>query len=198
MNRLTTINAFLAVLLFGALAACSTSPEPRLYIIEPMATSASSSVNQDLSVTVGPVTLPEHMDRKGIVTHEQQYRVNAAEFDRWAEPLEDNIARVLSENLSVLIASDQVIAYPRASSQSVDFKVPVRIIEFGSNPGGMVVLSAVWRLQNNISNPGKLTRTTYSSPRRGDDVVALVEAMSAAIEHLSQDIANAIVAAAAE
>jgi uncharacterized lipoprotein YmbA len=198
MNMPVSKYSFIVVLLIGALSACSTSPTPRLYILEPMATSASPAVDQELSITVGPVTLPEHLDRRGIVTHDQRYRVNSAEFDRWAEPLDQNITRVLSENLTVLIPSNQVVAYPPYTSQIVDFKVPVRIISFGTSPDGRVVLSATWRLHDATNAPGKPTRTMYSSPRRSDDVVALVEAMSQVIEQLSRDIANAIIAASAE
>lgn len=198
MNAPVTKILFIGVLLFGVLSACGTSPTPRLYIIEPMATPGSTGVDKGLTITIGPVTLPEHLDRKGIVTHEQRYRVSSAEFDRWAEPLEHNIGRVLSENLSVLIPSNQVVAYPHDASQSVDYSVPVRIIAFGSNPDGEVVLKAAWRLHDAADTPFKLTKSTYSLPRRRDDVVALVEAMSEVIEQLSRDIASAIIAASAE
>jgi hypothetical protein len=161
-----------------------------------MAASATTHVDEVLTIGVGPVTLPDHLDHKGIVTHDQRYRVNLAEYDRWAEPLDHNITRVLSENLSILIPSDQVIAYPRGVSHSIDYTVRVSVITFASDPDGKVVLSAAWMIHDAAKAPVKLAKTRYSVPRRGDDVVALVEAMSQAIEQLSQDIASAITAAA--
>ena len=195
MNKPTQKNIFVSVLLVSALSACSTSPTPRLYIIEPMAAFAgttSTQIDKGLSIGVGPVTLPEHLNRKEIVTHDQRFRVKSAEFDRWAEPLDDNINRALCENLSVLIPSNHVIAYPRRTAQYVNYTVWVRVITFGTSPGGKVVLSAAWVLHDTADIPVKATKTRYSVPRRGDDVVALVEAMSQVLEQLSRDIADAI------
>jgi len=180
------------------LGACSTSPKPNLYIIEPMSASAGTQIDNNLSIGIGPVTLPAHLNRKGIVTHDQRYRVNAAEFDRWAEPLDHNITNALAENLSVLIPSDQVMAYPWDSAHNFDFTVQIRVITFGANPNGEVVLSASWTIYDATNAPVELTKTRYVAARRGDDMVALVAAMSQTIEQLSRDIAAVLVAASAE
>lgn len=181
-------------LLFGALSACSTSPTPRLYVLEPIVLSASTHDDEGLSIIVGPITLPGHLDQKGIVTHDQRFRVNSAEFDRWAEPLDHNISRVMSENLSILIPSNQVIAYPLRTAHDVDYSVQVRIIEFANNSDGQVVLNAAWMIHDADGKPVKIAKTRFSTPRRGDEVIALVEAMSLAIEQLSRDIANELLA----
>lgn len=198
MNKHRLIIVFASTLLVSTLTGCSTSPAPRLYIIEPMSAPASSQVDENLTIAVGPVTLPAHLNRKEIVTHDQRYRVNSAEFDRWAEPLDDNITSALAENLSVLIPSDQVIAYPWDTAHDFDYTVRVRVIAFGTNPSGEIVLSASWIIYNAAGMPVKYMKTRYSAPRRGDDMVALVAAMSQTIEQLSRDIATALVAASAE
>ena len=198
MNRSLVKAIFASALWLFTLSACSTSPPSRLYIIEPMAGSTHGQVSESLTVTVGPIVLPGHLDHKGIVTHDQRYRVNSAEFDRWAEPLDDNIARVMCENLSLLIPSDQVVAYPLHTALDVDYSVRIRIIEFGSDPDGQVVLNAAWIIHDAADTPVKLAKTRFSTPRRSDDVVALVEAMSLAIEQLSRDIASGVIEASAE
>lgn len=174
-----------------ALNACSTSPEPRLYIIEPMV-AAGALVDEGLTVTVGPVTLPAHLDHKGIVTHDERFRVNSSAFDRWAEPLDQNIVRALCENLSVLIPSNQVIAYPLRTAHEVDYSVQVRVVAFGSNPDGQVELNVAWMIHDAADTPVKLAKSRYTVSRRGSDVIDLVEAMSEAVELLSRDIAGAI------
>ncbi len=78
MNKPALKIVFVGALLLNTLTACSTSPAPNLYIIEPMTTSASTRIDNDLSIGVGPVTLPAHLDRKEIVTHDQRYRVKSA------------------------------------------------------------------------------------------------------------------------
>ncbi len=198
MNKPTLKIILVRALLLSTLTACSSSPAPRLYIIEPMSASASVQIDNDLSIGVGPVTLPAHLNRKEIVTHDQRYRVNSAEFDRWAEPLDHNITNALAENLSVLISSDHIIAYPWASPHNFDFTVQVRVTTFGTNPNGEVVLSASWTIYDADNTPVELTKTRYAETRRGDEMIALVAAMSRTVEQLSRDIATTLVAAAAE
>ena len=198
MNKHTLIIVFASTLLLSTLTSCSSSPAPRLYIIEPMSASASTQIDNDLSIGVGRVTLPAHLNRKEIVTHDKRYRVNSAEFDRWAEPLDHNITNALAENLSVLIPSDQVIAYPWDSAHDFDFTVQVRVITFGANPDGEVVLIASWMIYDAANAPIELTKKRYSAARRGDDMIELVAAMSQMIEQLSRDIATRLVAASAD
>jgi uncharacterized protein len=198
MNKHTLNIIFVSALLLTTLSACSSSPAPHLYIIEPMSASAGTQIDNDLRIGVGPVTLPELLNRKEIVTHDQRYRVNSAEFDRWAEPLDHNVTNVLAENLSVLIPSDQIIAYPWDSAHDFDFTVQVRVITFGTNPSGEVVLRASWIIYDAANEPVELTKKRYAASRRGNEVVALVAAMSQTIEQLSRDIATSLVAASAE
>ena len=198
MDKPKLIAAAVIALLTVALTACSTSPAPRFYIIEPLRTSAGMQTDKNLIVAVGPVKLPAHLNRKEIVTYSQRNRVNLAEFDRWAEPLNDNITNVLAENLSELIPSDQVYAYPWDMVSDFEYTVRVRVIAFGANSSGEIVLSASWMIHDASDLPVKYMKTRYSAPRRGDDMVALVEAMSQTLEQLGRDIATALAAASAE
>jgi len=180
--------------LTNTLSACSTSPAPNLYIIEPVSAVASAGTDQAPSIAVAAVTIPPYLDRKEIVTHSQRYQIKSAEFDRWAEPLDQNIANTLAENLSVFVPSDQVVAYPWDPAQIFDYTVRVRVIKFGASPGGIVELSATWLILDSNNESPKLTKTHYVADRQGDDVLSLVAAMSDAIEQLSRDIANALTA----
>lgn len=198
MYKPKPITVAVIALLIGTLTACSTSPAPRFYIIEPTSKSAGMQTNKDLIIAVGQVKLPAHLNRKEIVTYDQRNRVNLAEFDRWAEPLNENITSVLAENLSELIPSDQVHAYPWDVAHNFDYTVWVRVITFGESPDGEIVLSTSWMIHNASDMPVKYMKTRYSAARQGDDMVALVAAMSQTIEQLSHDIATALVAASAK
>ena len=97
-----------------------------------------------------------------------------------------------------LIPCNQIIAYPRQIGHDVDYTVRIRVTEFGMNPDGEVVLNVAWMLHDKSNTPVNAAKTRYSVNRRGDDVVAVVEAMSQAVERLSRDISNAIVSASAD
>lgn len=198
MNKLIHHTILVMTILVVTTTGCSTSPPTRLYVIEPMSFVDGPGGNTEITVVVGPITLPEHLNRKEILTHDQRYQVDVAEFDRWAEPLDHNIAAVLAENLSVLLVSDNVIAYPWDASHSVDYSVRIRVHSFGSDPGGDVVLSVSWMVHDAGNTLVRLNKARYSERRVGDDVVSTVAAMSRTIEHLSRDIAGALAVASAD
>jgi uncharacterized lipoprotein YmbA len=50
-------------------------------------------------LAVGPIRFPGYLAREQIVVRGAQNRLDISENDRWAEPLEENFARVLSQNL---------------------------------------------------------------------------------------------------
>ena len=177
------------VFLFGFLTACGSSPSARLYILEPVAAGAADNSDESLTVMINQVTLAQYLARKEILSRQQHYVVDAAEFDRWAEPLEDNITSVLAENVSNLVASDGVIAYPWHVKGSADFSVSVQILAFGPGPGGIVELSALWRISNSEGDTVALEKSAYSVVPASNEVTATVAAMSQTLGELSGDIA---------
>ena len=153
------------------------------------------SSDADIVIGIGPVVVPEYLDRKEILTHDQRYRVSAAEFDRWAEPLEHNIASALATNLSMLGPASNVVAYPWDAAYAVDYSIRLHVHAFGTRPGGDVLLSASWVLVDSKNDAIKLGNSQYTEARQGDDVVATVAAMSQALEQLSREISEMLVVA---
>ena len=83
-----------------ALSGCASSPPTRLYVVPSLTDTATAPplAPHDLTLGVGPVTLPPYLDRPQIVTRAGRARLILAEFDQWAAPLQDTVARVLAEN----------------------------------------------------------------------------------------------------
>ena len=110
-------------LLLG-LEACTSTPS-RFYVLSSLSASetiAATAATQGPVIGVGPITLPKYLDRPQIVTRAGSNQLALAEFDRWAEPLQDNVARVLAENLapphphgSGPAAGLAAVCYPRLS-----------------------------------------------------------------------------------
>lgn len=198
MNKLANNSVLVGALLIGVLGGCGTSPPSRLYVIEPMTMTADANVARGPTISVGPITMPEHLNRREILTHDELYRVNAAEFDRWAEPLDEGITAALAENLSILVPTDHVITYPLDDAHQVDYTVQVRVISFGAQPSGQVVLKASWVIRDTAKASVTHSRAQFSEQRLGNAMVDTVAAMSRAIEQLSRDIADAINAASAK
>ena len=71
-------------------------------------------------------------------------RFDLSENDRWAEPLDENLTHVLAQNLSVLLGSDRIIAYPWPIDQKPHYRVEIQVLRFESNSAGEAQLTARW------------------------------------------------------
>ena len=101
------------VFILFLLTACGSSPPTRFYMISADSTSASpSQTSADVSVGVGPIRLPEYLDRPQIVTRGNNARIELAEFDRWAEPLDRSFTAALVDYLSAATGSGQIYEFP--------------------------------------------------------------------------------------
>jgi len=188
-----------ALLVLSAVVAggCATSPPSEFYLMTPLpeadAPHDKGGSRGGPALGVGPVTLPAYLDRQEVVTRASPNALRVAEFNRWAEPLEDNFRRVLAMNLGVLAATDSVSVYPWPRSAPVDYQVTVDVDRFDAGANGQVVLVARWQLL--VGDGGRVLRsgrTVVTEPAATSDYEALAGAMSTAVATLAREIAAAI------
>ena len=136
---------------------------------------------------------PGRLDRAQIVTRTSQNQFHMAEFDRWAEPLEDTFSRVLAENLSVLLSTENVHVFPWKKSTAIDYQVAVNVISFDGKLGESASLTARWTLFGKGGDEILAQRrSTFVESTGEQGYEALVIAESRALESLSREIASAI------
>ena len=95
----TALSALCAVAILAA--GCST-PQSHFYTLSrtaPPATAPTAPTALNVSVVVGPVSIPAMVDLPQIVVNTGPNQVTLDEFNRWASPLPNNIARVVAEIL---------------------------------------------------------------------------------------------------
>jgi hypothetical protein len=168
---------------FFMLNSLSTSGKP----VQPLATLPQ------VAIGVGPIRLPEYLDRRDIIVRNSRNEFELAELSQWAEPVADTFARVLGDNLSILLGSDKVVAFPWRSSIPVDYQVVMQVLQLDGLPGELVVLRARWQV---FSGDGKrlyeYSYSAYEENVEGQTIEALVTAESRAAERLSREVAAAI------
>lgn len=149
--------------------------------------------DQDISVGLGPITFPDYLDRPQIVTRTQQNRVLVAEFDRWAGPLSGNVSRVLAEDLTLLLNTDNVVQYPWPASFEVTYQVMIDCYRFDGVLGDKALLEVQWSV---VGKKGRkvllLKRSAFAEPIGGASYEALVAAQSRALGNLSREMALAL------
>jgi uncharacterized protein len=145
-----------------------------------------------LVLGIGPIKFPGYLDRQQLVTRISQNRFAVAENDRWAEPLEENFSRVLSQNLSILLQTDRIVPYPWLRSQQPAYQVQVEVLRFEPNAEQMVELWARWSITDNTKKTA-ITRESYlTHPVKDKSTEASVAALSEAVGSLSQEISASI------
>jgi uncharacterized protein len=187
----------LAALAAGlTLAGCADSQPTRYYTLAalPEARRAAMPAEpSDLRVGVGPVALPPYLDRPQLVTRSGDNRVVLADIDSWVEPLQEMFARVLADNLIVLLGTDDVLLLPQRREFALDRQIEVDVTRFDVDTAGNAVLDARWWVYGR--NGDKLLRSgrsTITEPAEVGDYTAAAAALSRALGAMSQEIAQAI------
>lgn len=145
-----------------------------------------------LALGIGPIKFPGYLDRQQFVTRISQNRFAVAENDRWAEPLEENFSRVLAQNLSLLLQTDRMVAYPWERNQRPTYQVQVEVLRFEPNAEQLVELWARWSILDNARKTISVKDSYLSQQARDRSAEASVAAMSDVLANFSQEIAAAI------
>ena len=181
----------LALLLIFAtlLPGCATTPETKLYLLAAMESGApfAGEAGQAPVIGLGPVKLPDYLDRSQIVYRVSENRLAAADFHRWAEPLAANVVRVLSENLAARFPASRILAYPWPKSEAPDYQLLVEVLRFDAGPDDAVHLIANWSVQGWEAAP---RRADITVPTAAHDFETLVRSESEALLQLSREIGD--------
>jgi uncharacterized lipoprotein YmbA len=185
----------------AVLAACGSSPKVSYYTLGTagIENHPTGPAGTGYTVAVGPVSLPEAVDRPELVT---RVGANEVAFDgerRWAEPLGNAIPRVIAEHLTHSLGSQQILAYPYSAIDTADYRVIVDIQRFDSELLRAATIDAIWTIRrvSQKDAQAKTGRSHIQETAVGDGYEALVAAHSRALATLSGEIAEAIRAAAA-
>jgi uncharacterized lipoprotein YmbA len=189
MKRLTGIT--LICVLVALLTGCASSPQSHFYTLSPVSKPAAAAAG-NYSVSVGPVTIPAAVDRPQIVVRVGPNQVDIDEFNRWASPLQSDIARVVAENLVQMLGTPDVTLFPQTTAAGATYRVVISVLRFDSIPGKEATLDAVWTVRRTKGDQSRTGRTTLGVPTQGSGYAPLVAAHSLALEKLSGDVAEAI------
>jgi uncharacterized lipoprotein YmbA len=195
-SRLTCVTLG-ALLIMSAGCITGTTAPSRFYVLSAMPSSGEQaqafSKERCMSIGIGPVEVAQYLDRPQIVTRLSPNEVTLGEFDKWAEPLKDNVTRVLAENLSALLCTDPISVFPWRGSTLVDYRVEVEVLLLDGNLGEHALLVARWAIFDENDKNMLLTRkSSFSESTGGQGYEAFVSAQSRALAALSKEIAEGI------
>ena len=183
-----------------ALAGCLGGPSAptNFYMLSPLSSSqaAASSASTGARIHIGleTVVMAEYLNRNEIVLNLDNTVYQLAEFNQWAEPLSDNLTRVLAENLTNLLRDDPIdVILTSESSIPFDYRVEVDVLRLDGNLGSTVTLIAQWALlESEEDNLILMRRSKYQEQAVDQTYKGLVMAKSRTLEKLSRDMAAAV------
>jgi uncharacterized lipoprotein YmbA len=187
MRRLGVLATFAALVIF---AVGCTSPSSRFYTLSAVPGPAAAPSN--LSVSVGPVTIPAAVDRPQMVVTTGPNQAGIDEFNRWVGPLQNGIARVVAENLVAMLGTPTVSLFPQTIAAGADYYVAIEVQRFESTRGQAAQLDAFWTVTRAKDGKMQTGRTTMREPVTASDYEALAGAHSRALARLSRDVADAV------
>jgi hypothetical protein len=177
------------------LGGCASPRPPTYYLLEPAFVAGDPDGDGQPCMVIGlrPVRIPSYIDRPQIMVRTGRNELAISESNLWAEPLDENIARVISRNLETLTCAEVVNILPAGRSGPADYTLRIQVAAFEGGPGGEAVLEAGWTLSKGESRRTITSqRSRFTKPVPGDDYTYLVSAYSELVARLSGEIARAI------
>jgi hypothetical protein len=173
-----------------AFATACASPRSSFYTLDSTATSDGGPTAR-YSVVVAVVTIPSSVARPQMVVQQSANQVEIDEFNRWAAPLDESIARVVAGDLSALLGTPDV-ATGVAATFYPTYRVTLDVQRFQSTLGVSALVDALWTVRKTGGGPPRSGRSIAQETVSGTDYAALAAAHSRALAKISADIAAAI------
>ena len=196
-KRISARGTLVALLGLLVLSACAESKPSRHYILNSLSPSelsrSSISVGSGIAIGLEQVKMPEFLDRPHIVIRGAGNLLKLGEFDRWAEPLDRNIERVVAQNLSVLLDTDRVFILPVRRPLDLRYRVEIDIIRFNLVKQGETLLEVRWAvLDGKAEQELLIVKSVLGRAVDGQNYDAVVSSMNENLAELSREIATAI------
>lgn len=180
-------------LLFGGCMSISDSPVPRQYM--PHSLTGKDIQKFDYAskgiIGIGPVRIPEYLNRPQMVTRAKDNLLTFAQFDRWAEPLDSTILRLLDEDITAMLPGSETVKFSWSILVPVKYQATVDIIQMESDLDNNLKLVSRWTIFDLESKELIFTkRSEISSPIEPHDYSGMSSALSNVAADLSREMAQ--------
>jgi len=190
----TSISLVVMFLIF--FTGCGTTKSSRFYTLNSLkaqdTAQKTTSSERDILIGIGPVNIPDYLERPQILSRTSQNELYIDEFNRWAGSLENDIARVLSGNLSTLLSEEHVSVLTSMPAAAVEYRIMLNVTRFDIMPDNTFLLKTQWRILGKDEKKLLMRESYLSEQIDGKDYGTRVATMSRVVEMLSRDIAEAV------
>ena len=194
LNSCKLVNVFLILLSLSVFIGCSIggkSSPSHFYMLGPQIENTNNQNMKEISMGVGPITIPGYIDRPQIVTKTETAELHLSEFDRWAEPMASMFTRTLAHNIKMLTGSHQIHSHPWPPHSEFEYQITANVMNFENNEKGDALLIVHWKLINkNEVADIQTTLSEYHASANNMGYHARVAALNDVLAQFSQEIVN--------
>jgi uncharacterized lipoprotein YmbA len=153
--------------------------------------------NHAIPIGISKILIPSYLDKPQIITLISDNEIIQDEFNRWAEPIEECILRVLRDRINQKCDQVKIVIFPFDKHIDIDYKIKIRIHDFIPNETDKTVtLSSFWRMtdknHNIIAKKNSIIVANYQIDQQENKYLNMIAGMEQAIVQLSFDISEAI------
>lgn len=166
-------------------------PATHHYLLKSMDSKNANISSKNLNIELKIIDFPGYLDQKNIITFNQDNSVNIASSARWAEPLQDNLIRIMRKNLYILLPEAIISVNPWEQTPPGATQVKLLINNFTGKFGKEVDIDINWLA---IKDDQTVDRGHFTyRPPLGSSHSDLAFALSQGIEAFSYMIAEKLI-----
>ena len=176
------------------LAGCGTTPASRFYLLS--AEAGKFPTGSSPSLGVGPIEIPEYLNRNALVYNREGNRLHIANFERWAEPLDSSINRVIRLNLASLLDTQNVRSFPWSKSDEPEYGIEVTVINLDADDqrARLVAEWHIYKADNRETIVRRISKLNYDMPAS----LVIAEEVASAYSNLLLQLSEIVAAVISE
>ncbi len=166
-----------------------SDPQPvQYYLLESMTDAPEFSSGETSNIDLELVNFPDYLDRLQIVTRNNNNGIDFSDSARWAEPLQDNMTRILRENIALMLPNANISVSPWENSGNDAVKVKLVVNKFSGKLGDHSQVDIRWT----IDNGGESTIQGHFIDQQpiGDNYHEMIVGLNSGINNLSLELAK--------
>jgi len=186
----------LLALIAGGCVSVPNSPNPKFYMLRAIDESQAAqkfTVAPNMIIGIGPVKIPEYLNRPQIVTRDNNNMLIFAQFDRWGESLDIGLGRLIRENLIAMLPGATLEMFPWGLDVPVKYQVFIDVVQLESELEKDMFFAVQWSIFDiDKKKMVLIKRSEFRQSISPHNYSGLVKTLSAACASLSSEIAEAV------
>ena len=163
-------------------------PPMNYYLLESLTELPTASSENSSNIHLELKSFPEYLDRLQIVTYNGSNGINFKDNERWAEPVQDNLMRVVRENLAKSIPGSVISIGPWENSTNNAVKIELVFNQFSGQLGKHTKIDIRWAI---VKGSGESKQGYFTDQQPiGDKYQDLIIGLNNGINHFSLELAK--------